>query len=137
MNTRWIFQSRISNTSHQRPAPDSGAPALHGVGGQRGISHRGALERARLETLQHLFREEAAAATVHVRVAVALLVREMEFEGRDEQQIDVHGRTSDPVCRHRGGSNYGVGNFPGAERGRNIGKQVHSPLITFDGRRPI
>ena len=30
MKTRWIFQSWISNTSHQRPAPDSGSPARHG-----------------------------------------------------------------------------------------------------------
>jgi hypothetical protein len=30
MKQRWIFQSRISNTSHQRPAPQSGTPARHG-----------------------------------------------------------------------------------------------------------
>src|SRR3954451_16310987 len=30
MNTRWILQSRISKTSHQRPAPDSGSPARQG-----------------------------------------------------------------------------------------------------------
>src|SRR6266545_5636817 len=29
MKTRWIFQSRISNTSHHRPAPHSGTPARH------------------------------------------------------------------------------------------------------------
>jgi hypothetical protein len=27
MKQRWISQSRISNTSHQRPAPHSGTPA--------------------------------------------------------------------------------------------------------------
>src|SRR2546423_269614 len=30
MKTRWIFQSRISKTSHQRPAPHSGTPARQG-----------------------------------------------------------------------------------------------------------
>jgi hypothetical protein len=30
MNTRWIRKSRTSNTSHQRPAPDSGTPARQG-----------------------------------------------------------------------------------------------------------
>src|SRR5215510_4353550 len=30
MNTRWIRKSRISNTSHQRPAPHSGTPERQG-----------------------------------------------------------------------------------------------------------
>jgi hypothetical protein len=30
MKQRWIFQSRISKTSHHRPAAHSGTPARHG-----------------------------------------------------------------------------------------------------------
>ena len=33
MKQRWILKSRISNTSHQRPAPHSGTPARHGPAG--------------------------------------------------------------------------------------------------------
>ena len=53
---------------------------------------RGAVEGDRIEGLVHLLGHEAAAPAVHVRIAGARLLREVELQRRDERQLVLRAR---------------------------------------------
>src|SRR5207253_10379020 len=53
----------------------------------RDAGKAGALERRRVEVLQHLLGDEAAASAVNMALALPRLARQMELERRDERQI--------------------------------------------------
>src|SRR5882762_3761861 len=54
---------------------------------RRDAGKAGTLERRRIEVLQHLLGDEAAASAVDMALALPRLARQMELERRDERQI--------------------------------------------------
>src|SRR6185437_7722784 len=61
--------------------------SVAGFFGQRVRGGSGALESGGFQCFQHLVGQEAAAAAVDVRIAEAMLCSEVEFKGREQQEV--------------------------------------------------